>query len=315
MTRQRRRKTQVRETQQATGLRYTAAARALDEAALRPGTFRMRELLRECATRPAGELDWMFRDPEDGWSPQVFVSTLLGTAVPFASVMSLAGVLATDGRVEEATVETVLAVETVREGHAAVVVCAGKRYRLGIGDEGATRLCGHAPCDHPPALDEIAPRCSRHLDTATPRELEDAARDFGYHLADRHDRDTAAKTDLPAAGWLAEAAAAHGTADLVVDTFLRACFDDPDNLDDTDQYWDRNEADAIRQAMNRERRRLLGIARDTTDRIRREAKTCAACAASLAAAGVAAWVPPQYCSAACAPRPATVRDPWGSPPF
>lgn len=310
MTRQRQRKNAVRETAQDLGRRYAAAAR-MTATSPPDGGFRMSALLRECATRPAHEL--AMYDPEDEWAPQAFTSQLLGTDVPISSVMRLAGVLADEGR------SAVLTVEAVTERENVIVVCAGRRYLLGISHEDAVRICDHPACGRRPTEDEIITRCPDHLHASTPAELRRAASDYGHWVAHRHDGDIAGKEGDKSAGLLAAAAAAHGDAVSVVDAYLRAGFAAPEDLDDDDRYWDREEAEAIRAAMSRERARLTGIAVEAAAHIRREAAACAACAHDLPDADALVLVSrgfgPQYCSAACAPRPEPEDDPWAEPPF
>lgn len=82
--------------------------------------------------------------------------------------------------------------------------------------------------------------------------------------------------------------------------FLRACFENPNRIDDV--FWDASEALAMRQAIDRERLRLEGIALTEARRIRAATKSCMTCTKPLRY-GVDLSIPPQYCSAGCVPAP------------
>jgi hypothetical protein len=130
VTQDKKRKAAIRKAQQASGRRYAAVAREMST--FSPGSFQLRDLLAECASRPAVDLGWESLHPD--FAPSVFESDLIGTAIPYGTVLQLAGLLARDGRAARLTVESVSPQESV------VVTCTGRRIELMISQDSAWSL-------------------------------------------------------------------------------------------------------------------------------------------------------------------------------
>ncbi|MFJ6540521.1 hypothetical protein ACIQMP_07735 [Streptomyces sp. NPDC091385] len=79
MTKDKKRKRAVREAALTTGRRYAAQARTM-AAVQRAAEFPLAALLAECVAREPAVVEWDF--PAE-FAPEVFESSLLGTAVPY----------------------------------------------------------------------------------------------------------------------------------------------------------------------------------------------------------------------------------------
>lgn len=124
MTSDKTRKQRVRMEQQATGARYTVAARRIGQAQQTgpAESFTLGDLLHEATTEPAfvfpacgcGELDCA---ETHNWEPRSFDSRLVGTMVATGTVLELAGSLAQRDLVAP------LQVESVSPPDSAVLAC------------------------------------------------------------------------------------------------------------------------------------------------------------------------------------------------
>ncbi|MET8746387.1 hypothetical protein [Streptomyces sp. NPDC004728] len=322
MTRDKKRKAAVRATQKATGLRYTQAARLMPEpeteapagpsgpAGDRIGqSFTLQELLGECATFPPAVVDWDW-DPEyKCQGPDVFQSKLLGAAIPFGTVLELAGELSREGR------GTLLHLESLSPLESAVVSSGGqRRFELIITQDSVYELCRQSRCSSHPQ-NELIPWCRDHLAECDPGVLVDTARDWGYahyELTNNY----AAREGTKEAVALIQAATAQGTYNKVLSTILNACFESDDVIDEK-VFWDAEDALAIRQAIERERLRLEQAAEAEYRRIQGKVGACVACGKPFRY-GIDMDIPARYCSPGCVPPPPPVAepepDPWWAAP-
>ncbi|MEU9849219.1 hypothetical protein [Streptomyces sp. NPDC047985] len=318
MTRDKKRKAAVRATQAATGERYVRAARASAGPVNGPvdgktdgpergrveSVFALRELLGECATLPPVEVDWGW-DPDFGGGPDVFYSQLLGAAIPFGTVLELAGQLAREGRGVE------LCLEALSPLGSAVVSAGQRRFNLIISQDSVYELCGKPRCSSTPE-DELIPWCREHLAECTPDALVAMAEDWGYAQSDGSDDDLTARGGAEEAVALIRAAVTQGVYERVLAKLLDACFDSEDVIDER-AFWDAERALAIRQAIERERLRLEQAAAAEYRRIQKETGACAVCGKGFRF-GIDMAVPAQYCSPGCVPPPPATAvpdpEPW-----
>ncbi|HTJ65939.1 MAG TPA: hypothetical protein VL551_00290 [Actinospica sp.] len=294
MTMDRKRKADIRAEQQRTGRRYTQVARdTASTAEPTGGTFLLGELLAECATLPPASIDWAY-DRE--LAPTVFKSHLIRGLVSFSTVLELAGALAQEGRGAR------LAVESLRSMERTVVVCNGQR-RFTLALDRLDELCRKPGCDRTPINWTIV-WCRDHLVECGAAALTSMASDWGYALNEDLDRDNPTRLGgNPEVDPLIKAAVACGVVEPVITTFLHACFEDPNVLDD--DFYDPSVALDMRHAMDRERLRLDRVAEIEGRRIRMEAGACATCGGGFPL-GVPLGVPPQFCSKDCTPPPPPV---------
>ncbi|MDK0525097.1 hypothetical protein [Streptomyces sp. ML-6] len=305
MTRDKKRKAAVRETQKATGLRYTKAARLTSKpAGDRIGqSFTLQELLSECATFPPAAVDWGWGPEYKCQGPDVFQSKLLGAAIPFGTVLELAGELSREGR------GTPLHLEALSPLESAVVSSGGqRRFKLIITQDSVYELCRQARCSYHPE-NELIPWCRDHLAECDPGVLVETARDWGYAQSEDAGRDPESREGSEGAAVLVRAAVAQGAYPRVVSVLLDACFEPDDMIDEV--FWDPKDALAMRQAIDREQLRLGRIAEAEYRRIQKEAGACVACEKEFRY-GIDMDVPARYCSPGCTPPPPAVAgpDPW-----
>jgi hypothetical protein len=297
VTKDKRRKTAIRAVQSSTGERYTRISRTMTPAS--PGavhTFVLADLLAECATLPPVSLDWGF---DSDYAPAVFASRLLGTTVPYGTVMELSGALAQSGPHAQITIESVDPEEM------AVVVCGDRRFQLILSQDTVYDLCRTAGCPHQPAGCAI-PWCTGHLGDCDNRTLAGIARNWGYNRREDTEREPTRLEGSPEADLIVKAAVARGAFEQISAILLESCFGDPNLYDD--EFSDPADSLAMQHALERERLRLHGVARTEGLRIRKAAKTCAACGATLHPYGWHSSRRPEFCSPRCAPQPPAELD-------
>ncbi|WP_405691192.1 hypothetical protein [Streptomyces sp. NBC_00057] len=306
MTRGKKRKAAVRETQRATGLRYTKAARVTaGPTGGRIGqSFTLQELLGECASLPPATVDWGWGpEYEDIQGPDVFQSRLLGAAIPFGTVLALAGELAREGR------DTSLQIELLSPLEAAVVSSNPRRFQLLISQDGVSELCRKPSCGRSPE-DSLILWCADHLAECAPDTLTETAREWGYAQCELAGSDPAGREGTKEAAVLIRAAVAQGAYKKVVSVLLDACFEPDDMIDE--MFWDPMDAMAMRQAIDREQLRLERIAEVEYRRIQEAAKVCMACGKAFRY-GVDLDVPARYCTSGCVPLPPAKSNPEPEP--
>ncbi|MGW0334287.1 hypothetical protein ACWD0J_20865 [Streptomyces sp. NPDC003011] len=289
MKRDKKRKAEIREAQRSTGHRYVRLAREMTAAARVPArTFLLSELLAECATLPPAAVEWDF--PGD-YAPAAFESRLIGGAVPYGTVLELAGVLAQQGPGARITVESMSPLAQ------AVVVCRERRFQLVLSQDMVNELCRKAGCDGSPDSWALT-RCPRHLAECDTNALVSMARNWGHGRRDEFEHDPERLGGSREADLLIKAAVAGGSFERVRAVLLDACFGDPDLYDD--MYWDASVSLAMQHALERERLRLYEVAQAEAKRIREATGACTTCGVSLM--GWNPGVPPQLCFT-CAPLP------------
>ncbi|TQE33090.1 hypothetical protein [Streptomyces ipomoeae] len=289
MTKDKKRKSEIREAKRTTGSRYARLAREMKQTAQPAArTFRLAELLAECATLPPASVDWGF--PEE-YAPAVFASSLLGGGVPYGTVLELSGALAKEGPRARVTLESMSPQEE------AVVVCHERRFLLVLTQDMVNELCRTPGCSASPVNWAIT-WCARHLPGCDTQTLVRMARNWGHGRREDLDRDPARLGESPEADLLIKAAVAQGAFERVRKVLLDACFGDPDLFDD--EFWDASEALAMQHALERERLRLYEVALAEGLRIRGTAGSCTTCGERLH--GWNPDLPPQFC-ASCAPPP------------
>ncbi|MBK3630916.1 hypothetical protein JHN59_40245 [Streptomyces sp. MBT49] len=267
MTRDKKRKAAIRKEQGAGGRRYAALARELT-ATSRPTTFPLLELLAECSTRPGVRVDdaWF-----DEWGPAVFESALIGTYVPYGSVLELAGMLATRGHQARLAVESVTPLDT------AVLVSGNRRFKLGISQETVWLLCLIEGCDgHPEAT---FTHCTQHLGECDAKTLARMATDWGYIRSEDWQNAPAEAGGSGAADALIRASVRSGAFEAVRTALLLALFGDPDMFDD--RFHDAAENLAVRHAVERERLRLYELGEAEARSLRRGRSGCTQCGKDL----------------------------------
>ncbi|MEU5476699.1 hypothetical protein [Streptomyces mirabilis] len=290
MTKDKKRKAAIRETQRVTGGRYTRLAREIAATASR--VFPLADLLAECATLPHASAEWDF--PEH-YAPAVFDSSLIGTAVPYGTVLELAGILAQQGP------GALITLESAEPGSQAVVVCGSRRFQLVLTQDMVNELCRKPECRNSSDCRAFT-HCREHLVECGPQALVSMARAWGYGRREECDQDPAAVGGSGEADLLVKAAVVGVCFEPVMNTLLDACFGDPDLFDD--MYWDASQALAVQHALERERLRLHQVARAEVARIHKETEDCTSCGMRLFS-----WnpdVPPTLCPP-CAPPPAAAR--------
>ncbi|MDH6223624.1 hypothetical protein [Streptomyces sp. MJP52] len=289
MTKDRRRKAAIRAEQQKTGRRYTQISRELAVGTKTARTFRLADLLKECATLPAADVAWGY---DADLAPLMFRSECLGADAPYGSVLQLAGLLSDEGRDAQLSVESLSPLEE------AVVRCGERRVQLLLSQDRADLLCQTTGCTYPPA--GHFGRCDTHLADCTLDHLTDLARAWGYDMsADRPnlaERGGSTEADL-----LIKAATAVGAFEEVCTVLLDSLFEPDDLIDEV--YWDEADALAARYEIGRERLRLRGVAQREMRRVRTAGTCCRACEKPLDAKQWNMAVPAQYCGAECLPAP------------
>ncbi|MFI6020580.1 hypothetical protein ACIBCP_23435 [Streptomyces sp. NPDC051287] len=293
MTKDKRRKAEIRAAQQDTGRRYTQLAREMAAGSTRAArTFLLSQLLNECATLPPADVDWGY---DDEYAPAVFQSQVLGEAIPYGTVLELAGSLAREGHKARITVESMDPLET------AFVVCNERRFRLIITQERADELCRTPGCQHSPTSWAFS-RCDSHLADCDAQTLARMASDWGHARNEELDRDPTRLGGSPEADLLIRAAAANGAFEQVSKALLHMCFEDPDVIDEV--FWNEADALAMRYGLERERLRLYEVARNEATRIRAKVGSCTTCNGLFSKPSLRAWdtgMPPQFCSKDCLP--------------
>ncbi|MFI1621840.1 hypothetical protein ACH4VT_33510 [Streptomyces lydicus] len=302
MTRDKKRKTAVRAAQLATGHRYIRAARELATTAQAHRMFLLKELLAECATMPPADVDW---EDLEGYGPSVFESALLRAAVPFGTVLELAGALAREGTDAQLRLESLTPLES------ATIIAGERRFELILNQELVYELCRQLGCPHQP-VNPIIIRCREHLADCDEKELAAMAGEWGVALHEELGRDAPHRLGgSPEADLLIEAAVARGAFETVSTSFLHACFEDPELIEEI--FWDEDEALDMRHALERERIRLQRVAREEAHRASKKAGFCVVCGTQLVGAGL--HIPPQYCSRDCVPPPTSAPISREEPPF
>ncbi|MFE6272636.1 hypothetical protein ACFVQ9_28070 [Streptomyces goshikiensis] len=299
MTSDRKRKRAVRAVQESTGQRYTQASRCVIPPEPRPGprTFRLADLLNECATLPPATESHF----EPG--PEIFRSSVLGATVPYATVLELAGALAKEVHPAQ------LVLESLTPDEQAVVVCGERRIALDLNWSGVEELCRRAGCGTRPYCAPLVV-CDEHLRQCDVHSLVSMARVCGYAV--ELEEDPERMEGLPESDLLVQAAVGIGAYTEVVQAWLDTCFFPLNEIDD--MFWDEDRALAMRHSVERERLRLDRVARKEGMRLRREAATCKACDGVLHP-GWDQVSHPLYCSRACTPLPPTVKPEPVEPPF
>jgi hypothetical protein len=290
MTRDKKRKAAIRETQIQTGRRYTQAAREMTAATERePNGFLLSQLLTECATVAPAAIDWGY---DSELAPEVFHSRLLGGAVPYGTVLELAGSLAQEGRSARLTLESMSPLEE------AVVVCGNRRFQLILTQDMARELCQTPACrnDQPGWAFR---HCSSHLPDCSGDALVSMTEDWAYSFKTDTGRDVDRLEGSAEADLLIKAATANGTYERVSKALLDSLFAAPDELDDL--FWSEEETLAMQHAIERERLRLHNVARTEARRLWKVSGACATCGGRLNAYGWDPGVPSRFCSTNCVP--------------
>ncbi|MFD7095804.1 hypothetical protein [Streptomyces xanthophaeus] len=296
----------AREAQRKTGRKYTALLR--EAAAGGPPTeFPFRSLLAECSTLPGFQIDWGY-DPEGGDfpGPVMFESALIGGPVPCGTILALAGALS------GLELRGHLHVESCSHLEEAIVSCEGRRFRLALNQDLLYELCRGSGCSHQPIDEHFVPYCASHLQECHPEELVHMAREWGHTRYEEYaERPGETQTGLEG-DHLVRAAVAQGAFTRVAAGLVDYSFTDSALIDDV-HGWDSEEAMAVRHAIKRERLRLTRVANKEGHRIRLSVGVCCvACRGSLIG-GAGLWpVPPQYCSAACAPTRSARWSAWSA---
>ncbi|MGW7261290.1 hypothetical protein [Streptomyces sp. NPDC054834] len=290
MTRDKKRKAAIRETQVQTGRRYTQAAREMTAATGRePSGFLLSQLLTECATVAPVDVDWGY---DSELAPEVFHSRLLGGAVPYGTVLELAGSLAQEGRSARLTLESMSPLEE------AVVVCGNRRFRLILTQDMARELCRTPACRNgQPGWAFL--HCPSHLPDCSGDALVSMAEEWAYGFSSDAGRDVSRLEGSAEADLLIKAATANGTYERVIKALLDSLFVAPDALDD--MFWSEEETLAMQHAIERERLRLHNVARTEARRLWKVSGACVTCGGRLNAYGWDPSVPPRFCSANCVP--------------
>ncbi|MEU6093099.1 hypothetical protein ABZ865_41415 [Streptomyces sp. NPDC047085] len=189
----------------------------------------------------------------------MFESRLLGTLVPYGTVMELTGILTQAGPSALITLERLDPAEDI------VVSCGERRFRLVITQDMVVELCQTSQCSHS-MMNWAITRCSDHLGDCTPELLDAMAGEWGYATHDEAQGDISRYgSDLESA-LLIRAAVAQGAYAQVSRTLLHACFEDPDVIDEV--CWSETDATAMRESIERDRLRLEGVARRTVAALR-----------------------------------------------
>lgn len=294
MTNDKQRKAAIRQVQHSAGGRYTRLAR---EMALPGQAFRLGNLLAECATLPSASVDWDF--PEN-LAPAVFQSRLLGTAVPYGTVLELAGTLAQEGPSARVTLES------VSPESDAIVVCRERRFQLIFTQDMVLELCQKAACPRPSSCWAFA-FCPDHMSECGMQELVSMAREWGHGRREAFEHDPSGAGGSKDADFLIKTAVVSVCSVPVRDTILDACFGEPALYDD--MYWDPALALAMQHAFERERLRLDEVARAEVRRIHKATGKCPSCGQRLSA-----WnpdIPPAQCLPCAQPRSARWLAPCG----
>ncbi|MER6274540.1 hypothetical protein [Streptomyces sp900105755] len=297
MTRDKKRKAAIRETRVQTGRRYTRVAREMTAAAERePNGFLLSQLLTECATVAPADVDWGY---DSELAPEVFFSRLLGGAVPYGTVLELAGSLAQEGRSARLTVESMSPLEE------AVVVCGNRRFQLILTQDMARELCQTPACrSGQPGWAFL--HCSSHLPDCSDDALVSMTEDWAYSFKTDAGRDVDRLEGSTEADLLIRAATANGTYERVSKALLDSLFVAPEALDD--MFWSDEETLAMQHAIERERLRLYNVARTEARRLWKVFGACVSCGGPFNAYGWDPSVPSRFCSAKCV-RPAPCPSP------
>ncbi|MEV6682162.1 hypothetical protein AB0N09_35675 [Streptomyces erythrochromogenes] len=308
----------ARSVQEQSGGKYTPLLRAgghgpsgLGPTAASPtehGGFPLRALIAECATLPPSLPDWGWHpDAIEQCAPKTFESQLLGTHIPFGTVMALAGELAQRGHADPVTVESVSPLED------AVVRCAHRRFQLHLSQDGLYELCRTPACTGYPVHATIH-HCADHLADCSTSQLKAMATDWGYARKQEMEHDPARIGGSTDADHLVRAAAANGAYAAVATALLHAAFEDPGIIDDVPWNNPTGAVDML-HGMEHERIRLARIAITEVRRLRAAAGLCTACGKPLPSYGPLLEIPIGCCSTACTPSRPTAQppyDPWAA---
>ncbi|MFJ8076989.1 hypothetical protein ACIQ7Q_24360 [Streptomyces sp. NPDC096176] len=258
MTMDKQRKRSIRAAQQTTGRRYTPLAREANMTADRgpTKTFLLADLLRECTTFP--EVLFDEADPDDKWAPRVFASDILGTVVPFGTVLALAGTLAAAGR------DSALRLESLTAGEA-VVTYNNRRFQLTLNQDRQDELCRRPGCPSSIYDDAIA-WCHVHLPECDVDTLVHVATEWGYARREWADDNPDLCGGGRGADRLIQAAVRHGAFEQVTRALMDTCFDDPQVI--AESTFDDGAVMRLRHAIDRERLRLEGVATAELRRLR-----------------------------------------------
>lgn len=290
MTQDRKRKQAVRAIQKSTGQRYTQAIKFITSPEPRPAgwTFLLPDLLNECATLPAAspaEVGGSYFDA----GPPVFHSRVLGTAVPYSTVLQLAGVLAGEEHPAELTLESLVPDER------AVVACGEGRFELDLNWSGVVGLCRRPNCDNQPIDSQISV-CTEHLPKCDIHALIAMTQNSACCMESAEDPKLLEGS--PESDLLVSAAVGIGAYTEVVQAWLDTCYLPLSEIDDV--LWDNEDrALAMRHSVERERLRLDHVAYEEARRLRGEVNVCQACGKQLP--GWDKQSHPLYCSRTCSP--------------
>jgi hypothetical protein len=154
-----------------------------------------------------------------------FDSALLGVAVPSATVLELAGLLAKDD------LDAVLRVEHVRPWVNAVLTFKERRFDLVLNQPRIEELCRQPHCPH--AVRYPDTWCRDHLHERTVEDLVELAREWGHWRYEEADEDPDRYVG-PGAEPLIHASVTQGCINPVRETLLRHSF--PDSLFEDDYF-------------------------------------------------------------------------------
>lgn len=304
MTRDRKRKQEVRALQRETGRRYTPLAR---EAAARKSyageAFSLGSLLAECTSAPV-TVPALFKDVSEWDPPQAFSSELLGVDVPHGTVLELAGLLALPGLATE------VRVESTDPEHQVVVAAEGRRFELCLTQERVDECCRQPNCPRSPSGQDII-WCAEHVHERELPELVEMARRVGYTTKDEAGYDPDRCGGGVGADLLVKAAVARAGSSAVIEALIDAGFDDPDLADEWSS--DRGLEMRIRHAIDRERLRLDGVAQAEARRIGKAAGACPTCGDTFRPGRLSSHFRPQFCSRTCDPEPPAQGVPGSAP--
>ncbi len=299
----------AREAQQKTGGKYTALLREAEPGGP-PRVFLFRDLLAECSSLPQASVDWGYHPDYEHAGPRMFNSALIGGPVPYGTVLALAGALS------GVDLDVELQLESHSSLESATVSCGGRRFSLILSQDLLYELCRTPGCCRHPVDEYAIPQCADHLVECSAQSLFEMAREWGFTRHQAHDGTPGGAGVSVEGELLVRAAVARGTFPKVSTALIEACFEDPNLIDEV--YSDEADAMAVRHGMDRELLRLTRVAEAEAAQIRKAAGgSCEACGKGLSRPWGDWVVPPQFCSANCAPTPPPSSrepaSPWGAP--
>ncbi|MEU8765031.1 hypothetical protein [Streptomyces sp. NPDC048659] len=293
----------AREARRGAGTKYTLAFRTAASAAAggsgggRSKSFFMRELLAECSASSP----WTGVHPALSAElvPNMYDSAFLGGPVPNTAVLTLGDMVSALG------LSAALTLESRRGFFTANVACEGHRFQLSLDDDNAVvELCRHPACGNRPVAADYIPYCAPgHLAERAPDELTEMAFDWGAYRRTDPVRDAEDITPGHEGVLLVRTAVAQGAFASVADELVTGCFEFPDMVD---QLYSGEKAQAVRDAMQREHRRLTEVAELAAAKIRKEAGGLCVCGAALLPN---LEVPARFCSIRCATARQVRRSP------